>query len=190
MKKSITLFSLFFIITSLFSQNSKHSKPDHFCINQNILYKQYPYLYVESELINQGQNSFTVNKQKDIIWVSDSIYYYKSEFDEWYLWSQEKVMTRNNYGDMTSARRSFFNDNTKTWTKKDTISATYYTNGGQHTFIEKPWNSETQQWVDTLKYIENNENGDIIVSFFKAWDYDINEIDGGYKTIITCSISN
>ena len=169
MMKLFTILILIVVSTTLFSQEYM---PKH---NPN---------FIENQLLTESnQDLKLVNNHRENIWIKDSTLAYKSEFNEWHLTNREKVLMRNDYGNMTHSISQDYDVNTFLWTYKDTINATYYNGKSLHTYIRKPWNNNTQEWADTSQYLGYNENGNILVNLVRGWSKIENIFIYGYKYI-------
>lgn len=182
MKHLTTTLTLVFASTLLFAQidipqniNGIFNQQKHFFEReQNSKHRQ-----ISDE---QKQGFFGKNNSKGTIWVLDSTYFYDNgDETEWILEErQNKVLTRDEHGNMTSAISHFYSGGI--WINKDTITATYYSSDTQHYYLKKPWNSDTQQWVDTSAFKGYYENGTKLAIYERSWSYGNNEFSyGGYK---------
>ncbi len=135
------------------------------------------------EKTNQG--FFGKNNYKGSIWVLDSTYFYDNgDETEWILEErQNKVLTRDEHGNMTRAISHFYSGGI--WTNKDTITTIYHSVDTPFKFFKKYWNSDAHQWADTGYYHEYDENGNLLISSIREWSYINNYFTFGHKAYST-----
>ena len=177
MRNFILLVTLIFVTTALFAQNDMHESihkalKGYKLDNKTEFAEKHNTIPGEANLLEP--KLFAVNNTREMIWVNDSTLSYSADGTEWNLTRRYKVLNRDEYGNMINAIGHFYEGTTETWTKKDTITATYYNAEIRYKYIEKPWNSNTQQWADTSRYYELDENGTWLVNFLRPWNYNDN----------------
>ncbi len=176
MKNLFTLLTVIFITTGLLAQEKIPQAVSP--LEKNI----------EQSNKIENNNSPKIRKYKGLIWVQDSVYTYNSDGDSLLLTERSKVVERDIYGHSIEEINNYWDTTFNTWVKKDTISITYYNSDMEHTYLEKSWNSDTQQWSDTTSFFGYNESGLRFLYIFRIWDYETNTFSFGDK--IKSSISD
>ncbi len=185
MKYLFTFLALVFITTALWAQKDMSESiykalTDYESDNKLASFEKY-------EKTRDIANLLPINHTRETIWVNDSSLSYDTYGGtEWILTEREKALLRDPYGNTTNGISQFFYEATDTWANKDTISATYYTpQNALHKTLEKPWNSNTQQWADTSNFREYNEDGKWLVLYDRNWSYNDNKFNSGRKSYMT-----
>jgi len=185
MKKIISIVTLIFITTILFGQIDLHERQNNVFNKQNLLQENEFVIMQEPISDEKRQNRFEMKNVKGTIWVQDSTYYYESEGTEWNVDWREKVLNRDQYGNMTNAIRHSYNSEPEIWTNKDTITAIYHNANTTHKYLEIKWNTDEQQWEnDTTYYKEYDENENLLVRIINEGYWD------NYKYIYTFENEN
>jgi len=118
-----------------------------------------------------------VSKSEGIITILDSTIHFHSTSGI----ERNKVLTRDNNGNITSSISHTFNDTNQTWINNSIITTTYFSTGEILKQIERPWNSDTQEWADTCSYLEYDINGNLIFEYKRYWNSYYNKFGIGEK---------
>ncbi|NOX46506.1 MAG: hypothetical protein GXO89_05955, partial [Chlorobi bacterium] len=126
-----------------------------------------------------------VKNMKDTYWTMDSNYYYNGNGSDWELGYRWKFLSSEVNGNTSTSSyiRHFWDETNQGWINKDTILIT--SNGLESQYLERPWNSQSQDWADTSNYYSMDENNNTIISIYRGWDYSANEITWGFKEMFT-----
>jgi hypothetical protein len=138
------------------------------------------------ELAEKQHIDFSFIKNiKDTYWSMDSNYYYNGNGGDWELGYRWKFLSSEVNGNTSTSSyiRHFWNETNQGWVNKDTILIT--SNGLELQYLERPWNSQSQDWADTSNYYRMDENNNTIISIYRGWDYSANEITWGFKEMFT-----
>jgi len=178
MKKIITTSILIYATTVLFAQINLCTD-NNMGINSLNECSQQDFVSVNGQNSEQNNLLLSAKNNKGTIWVMDSTYFYIYQTD-WKLNICNKVISRNEKGDVTNAVNLTYNATTSTWTNRDTITAIYH-NNKQQSYLKKPWNTTTNQWADTVEYMEYDDNGYMICKIERSWSYENNFFTSGSK---------
>lgn len=184
MKHLITTLTLVFTSIVLFAQIDMNQNKSRDFNQQRCFFERDMNNLYGKNLLSQKQDFTGTNNHKGTIWVLDSTYLYDNgDETEWILEErQNKVLSRDEHGNMTNAISHFYDAITETWSNKDTITTTYHNNDTLHKYLRNPWNSTLQQWSDTSYFLEYDEDGNLLISFIREWSYTNNYFTFGYKT--------
>jgi len=171
--KTITLSVLFIFLSSgLFAQHflSGNSSPltTHDPNKKEISF--YPGVYQ----INQTR------------WVQDSTYSYSgnsSGNDDWVLSSRYKVLLRDSSGNTIQRIFHFYNSDTRKWKNGYLSTYSYFPDNSLHTELGNPWNSDAQQWDDTMAFFRFDESGVLLLQISMNWDVSNNKFTNGFKSV-------
>ncbi len=171
MRKIYIFLGLTFLSLLLFSQTNSHQ-----------VLKQKAEYYGNDQILSALNSNKTANQQN--IWVHDSTHFYKGDGSNWTFNGRYRVLSRDNNGNMTTAEELIYNNSNQSWSNKLDISATYYNQNTTETYLEFPWNEQTQSWADTSKYYDYKQNGDFNLYFSRSWDTISHKFNYGYKFLL------
>ncbi len=123
----------------------------------------------------------TKSQLKAKVWLLDSTYEYTGQDSSWIEKEKYIVLNRDAARNETNSISYRYDTTAQSWIKKDTIEKAYYSNDTLKFVLIRPWNTATNQWDDTLKYEEYDQDGKLIKLIEKTWDYDNNIFTYGYR---------
>lgn len=114
--------------------------------------------------------------------VLDSTHQYYLYQDELYLKYRYKILSRNGEGNFTSAIYFVKNTPDLLWQNNYFVSRSYHSSGKKFETLQKVWNNNKNEWIDSSKYDIYNQDGKQIRNFSRNWSDTENKFISGYQT--------